>query len=218
MQRFGQFPGYTVQEVLDSPRYYERFLATDDTEPNQFVIIRSLSRELCHTVELRLFFQDACRKYAHVRMDGIIPIKEIGLSRTHGVFVVFSLSSPNLTFGTIAALAHSGKVAASASFYTSILLDAVKILRSAHHHQLEHYSLLPSDIHLTRDGDVCVVGFSDAMMRRRFHFETEMDEKFSAPEWRRHETLGVESDVYALGALLYQENSSRTNGSRAGWG
>ena len=31
-----------------------------------------------------------------------------------------------------------------------------------------------------------------------------MDEKYSAPEWRRHENLGVESDVYAVGALLYQ--------------
>ena len=137
MQRFGQFPGYTVQEVLDSPRYYERFLATDDAEPNQFVIIRSLSRELCHTVELRLYFQDACRKYAHVRMDGIIPIKEIGQSRTHGIFVVFPLTMPCLTFGTIAALAHSGKITVNASFYTSILLEAVKILRQAHQQQLE---------------------------------------------------------------------------------
>ena len=193
-----------MQEVLDSPRYYERFLATDDVEPNQFVIICSLNRELCHTVELRLYFQDVNRKYAHVRMDRLVPIKEIGQSRTHGVFVVFPLYFSYLTFGSIAALAHSGKIAANASFYTSILLEAVKTLKIAHHHQLEHYSLLPSEIHVSMDGDVYVVGYSDAMMRNRFHFETELDEKYSAPEWRRHETLGVESDVYAIGALLYQ--------------
>ena len=204
MQRFGHFPGYSVQEALDSPRYYERFLATDEMERDQWVIIRSLARDLCHTAELRLFYQDACRRYAHVRMDGIVPIKEIGESQTHGIFTVFYLNFSYLTFGEIAALAHSRKILVDAPFFTSILLDAVRTLKDAHAQELEHYTLLPSDIHISMDGDVYVVGYSDAAMRRRFHFETELDEKYSAPEWRRHETLSVESDVYAVGALLYQ--------------
>lgn len=52
--RYGQFPGYTVREALDSPRHYEWYLATEISS-QQWVTIKALSRDLCNVAELKLF-------------------------------------------------------------------------------------------------------------------------------------------------------------------
>lgn len=203
-QRAGHFPGYTIRETWDSPCHYEWYLATEDSVSKSWCIIQALSRELCHTVELRLYYQDACRAEAHVRVDGVLPIQEIGQSRTHGVYVVYPYRFPYLRVGEVAAEVARAHRKMTPCFCASVLLDAVRILDEASRQGLCHFGVLPHHILISRDGDVYVTGFIESAMRRRFHFDTELNEKFDAPEIRRHESVGVESDVYALGALLYQ--------------
>ena len=203
VQRGEQFPGYIIREIMDAPWNYNRYLA-QDSSTGQWVIIRSLNRELNHTIELRLGYQDACRKYATAKADGIIPILEMGTSYTTGVYAVYPYRFSYLTFGEISSLIQKRSIEVGLTFYASILLDAVRILESIYPQKIEHYSILPSSVTVNQFGDVCVVDFVDAIMRRRFHFQTELSEKFDAPEWRRHENVGVESDIYAISALLYQ--------------
>ena len=201
--RYGQFPGYTVREVLDSPRHYEWYLATE-TATQHWVTIKALSRDLCNVAELRLFFQDACRQGAHVRVDGILPTREIGVSRQLGVYVVYPYAFSSLSVGEMQAISASTRKLLQPSFCASVLLDAVRILDEAHKQNLRHYSLLPSDIFLSDKGETYVQGFVEAAMRRKFRLDTELGEKFTAPEVRRCDPATVQSDVYAIGALLYQ--------------
>jgi len=203
-QRSGQFPGYTIQEVVDSPRHYGKYLATEDNDPGQWVLIQSLSRELAHTMELRLGFQDACRQLARTRMDGIMTVREIGVSERAGIYIVHPHNFPSLTLGDVSVLCHDGILQVSPAFCASVLLEATRILDIAHQQQLCHFSLLPNNIHISPLGDITVTGFIEASMRRKYRFETELDAKFDAPEWRHCKSPGIASDVYAIGAFLYQ--------------
>ncbi len=203
-QRYGQFPGYTIQERVDSPRYYERFLATENSDPRNWCMIRCLNKELAGTAELRLCYQDACRHYAHFHLDGLVPVREMGMSRTHGFYIAYAYDFSYLSLGEISALFQRDEIRVNPAFMMSVLLDAVRILETAHANRLDHFGVLPPDIIVSPNGEVYVKGFVEVAMRRRYHFETEMLEKFEAPEWRRHETVGVESDVYAISSFLYQ--------------
>ncbi len=202
--RSGQFPGYTVRERLDSPRYYERYLATEDTVCKSWCVIRSLSKELSGIAELRLFFQQSCREVARHHVDGVVPIREIGMSHSHGVFAVYPYDWSFLSIGELTCCAQEKNIPFSPAAKISILLDAVRILEAAYAEGLCHFSILPGYIMLSQHGYVSVGGFVEAAMRRKFRVDMEMHEKFNAPEWRRCENVGVESDVYAIGALLFQ--------------
>ena len=150
--RYGQFPGYTVREALDSPRHYEWYLATEISS-QQWVTIKALSRDLCNVAELKLFFQDSCRQRAHVRVDGILPTREIGISRQLGVYVVYPYAFSSLSVGEMQAISATQKMPLTPAFCASVLLDAVRILDAAHQQNLCHYSLLPSDIFLSDKGE-----------------------------------------------------------------
>ncbi len=202
-QRSGQFPGYTIQEMLDSPRHYERYTAIEH-DTRQWVVIRALSRDLAGAVEIRMLYQDACRQYAHAHVDGLFEMREIGTNKIHGVYAVYAYKWAYMTCGEIAASVQKANVQMSPQFCVSVLMDATQILHEAWLQKLEHFAVSTNYINVSEDGETHVTGFVDALMRRRFRLDTELDEKFDAPEWRRCEPVGVESDVYAIAALLFQ--------------
>ena len=202
-QRNGQFPGYTIQEILDSPRHYERYTAVENAT-HKWVIIRALSRDLASAVEIRLQYQDACRQYAHANVDGLFEMHEIGTNKIHGVYAVYAYHWSYMTCGEMSAAVQKVGRLLPPQFCVSVLLDASRILHEAALQKLEHFAVSTNYINMSSDGEVHVMGFVDAMMRRRFRLDTELDEKFDAPEWRRCEPVGVESDIYAMAALLYQ--------------
>ncbi|MBQ9816160.1 MAG: protein kinase [Proteobacteria bacterium] len=193
-----------MRETLDSPRYYEYYLATAEEDSSRWYNIIALSKELCGTAELRLCFQDACRRYSHIQMPGLIPLCELGLSRSQGAYAVYPYEWAHLSIGEMSQLAGKGGNTLSPAFFASVLRDAVNVLDEAYQRQLTHFSLIPPYILMSQTGEVYVKGFVEAEMRRRFRFDSEMNEKFDTPEWRRHEAVSVESDVYSVGALLYQ--------------
>lgn len=201
-QRVGQFPGYTVRETLDTPRHYEKYLATEDRDNRGWFILQSLSRELCTITELRNSFLEYCRAAAHLSVDGVIPIREVNVSLSQGIYVVYPYDWSSLTVGQIPVteLKHN----LTPSFFVSIIVDAARILSNAHLSGVDHFSIIPPYIQISQYGDVYVGGFVEAAMRRKYHFDTELNEKFDSPEWRRREPVSISSDVYALGAMLYQ--------------
>ncbi|MBQ9396475.1 MAG: protein kinase [Proteobacteria bacterium] len=201
-QRVGQFPGYTVRESLDTPRHYEKYLATDDRDSHSWCILQSLSRELCTITELRNSFLEYCRVVAHLSVDGVIPIREVNVSLSQGVYAVYPYDWSGLTVGQIPV--KQLRLRLTPSFFVSIMLDAARILERAHASGVDHFSIIPPYIQVSQFGDVYVGGFVQAAMRRKYQFGTELSEKFDAPEWRRRDPVSIASDVYAIGALLYQ--------------
>lgn len=203
-QRPNQYPGYTIVEKLDSSRLYERYLAQEDGRSNRWVIIWSLSSELAHTAELRLCVQDASRHVARVKVDGVFEIYEIGTSESHGIYCVFPYDFPIVTFADLLVLSQSGELTLTPAHYASILLDAIKVIDAAYSIDLQHFALDPNHIFIAPSGDIYVAGFVESAMRRRFKMPTDFAPKLDAPEWRRHEQANLGSDVYAVGAMLYQ--------------
>lgn len=202
--RLGQFPGYTVRELLDSPRYYERFLVTVDDEPGRWAVIRALRPELSAAVEIRMFYQETCRRVSRVQFEGLVPILGIGVTRSNSIYAVYPYNESHLSFGEITALLLKDKIDIPPRYFTSVLCQVTRTLEKAYERELCHFSMLPCNIHITQYGDVNVFGFVEAAMRSHYHLDSELNEKFDAPEWRRHQEVGVASDVYAIGALVYQ--------------
>ncbi len=198
------FPGYVVREAMDSPPHYENFLATGEHGGCPWVVIRSLNRELAHTIELNRVFSEACHAQSRVRIDGVVPLREIGLSPTMGTFAVFPATFAPLSIFDISGLRQDHMLNVPASFYVSLMLDAARVLDAAHRQTLAHYTIQPDAIKITPEGNVIVTHFIEAAMRRSFKLASNLDDKHSAPEWRRGETPGVYSDVYAIAAQLFQ--------------
>jgi len=198
------FPGYVVREAMDSPQHYENFLATGEHSGCPWVVIRSLNRELAHTIELNRVFREACHAQSRVRIDGIVPLREIGHSPAMGTFAVFPATFAPLSIFDVSGLRQNHLINVPPSFYLSILLDAARILDAAHRQSLAHYTIQPDSIKITPEGNVLVTHFIEAAMRRSFRLDSNLDDKHSAPEWRRGEAPGVYSDVYAIAAQLFQ--------------
>ena len=204
LHRFGQFPGYIVREVLDSPRSYERYLVTEEGDPDKWAVIRALSPELSAAAEIRLYYQDVCRRVSRVQFEGLVPILAIGMTHANSVYAVYPYDGAHLTIGEISAKLLQNKKDVPPRIWTSILLSAARTLEKSYERQLCHFSTLPCTIHITQRGEVNVFGYVESAMRCRFHLDSELNEKFDAPEWRRRQEVGVGSDIYSIGALLYQ--------------
>ncbi len=198
------FPGYVIEEVLESSQHYHHFLAMDLRHRGQWVTIRALTPELAMTPELRAGFEEACRAQARVHIDGVSSIQEIGASPDYGTFVAMPATNATLTLVDISGLRLTRALQVPPSFYLSILLDATRILDAAHRQNLAHYTVMPDSIILNPNGRITIDHFIEAAMRRKFKLAGTLDDKHSAPEWRRGEQAGVYSDVYAISALLYQ--------------
>lgn len=197
------FPGYVLQEVIDSSQHYEKFLATDLQTPSRWYVIKALTKAIALTNEVRQVFEAACHAHARIQLSGIYPVHEIGISPRYGTFIVFPLAEAYLSLLDLSGLRKNGRLNAPAPFYVSIILEAARVLDAAHRQGLAHYTVMPTSVILRPSGDVCVCHFIEAAMRRRYHMGSWFDEKLSAPEWRKNATAGCYSDIYALSAFLY---------------
>ena len=71
------FPGYVLQEVIDSSQHYEKFLATDLQTPPHRYVIKALTKAIALTNEVRQVFEAACHAHARIQLPGIYPVHDI---------------------------------------------------------------------------------------------------------------------------------------------
>jgi tetratricopeptide (TPR) repeat protein len=97
------------------------------------------------------------------------------------------------------------------------LVDRLKLFRAicqavhyAHEHSVVHRDIKPSNILVTTEGTPKLLDFGIAkVITHDASFATAtgmnaMTPEYASPEQMRGETVGVESDIYSLGVLLYQ--------------
>jgi serine/threonine-protein kinase len=90
-----------------------------------------------------------------------------------------------------------------------LFLDVCDAVRYAHQNLVVHRDLKPSNILVTADGQAKLLDFGIAKLLDRDHDETEsgvrvMTPEYAAPEQVRGDPVTTATDVYALGAVLYE--------------
>src|SRR5690606_31548529 len=102
--------------------------------------------------------------------------------------------------------------------------DACTAVQHAHRHTLVHRDLKPSNILVTYDGAVKLLDFGiakelDALAQPADATRTVlrlMTPAYASPEQLRGEPVGVHTDVYALGVILYELLTDRLPFDAAG--
>ena len=198
-----RFPGYHIDDKLQSASFIQRFLAHSEEPEAAQVVITCLSDQLKSMRELQLYFQDCARRQAHLKLDGLLPIREMGSSADNGFYIVQNWLEA-IDLEDIRRLQLTSTLLMEPAVSGSIIAAMVRILEKCHAKGLIHTSLQPHHVYIDRNGELYITGFIEAEMRRRFDLPVNHDPKWDCPEQRRGTELTAASDIYAIGMLFYR--------------
>lgn len=88
-----------------------------------------------------------------------------------------------------------------------VIFKSAKALSYSHSQGVLHRDIKPSNIMLTEDGDTRIMDFSIAEITQNLQYTPDQvmgSPAYMSPEQVRRETLGVGSDLYSLGAVMFQ--------------
>ncbi len=146
----------------------------------------------------------ALRQATH---PGLVHVSRVGLARERlavmrGAFERFSLAQ-------VLARLHTREVHLPPALAFSIVLDLLGGLGAAHDVGVVHGALTPGNVLLSAEGQVGLADFGalqalQASAVLRAAFANKGRSSYRAPELARGEPATVASDLYAVGALLYE--------------
>jgi serine/threonine-protein kinase len=176
--------------------------ATDETGGR--VVASVLRGELVADSELREGFVTAGREAARVGHADSVWVLGHGLTDDGYPFVVSEL----LEGETFAKLVQRRRGRLYPAEALRLVRDALDVVAAAHANGIVHGELTPDRLFITDGGTIKVLGFGITALRRRAAELLEVDtvpdaESYRAPEQQRGGTAVAQSDLFALGAVLY---------------
>lgn len=203
---------YELEERIGAGRITAVFRATDRTE-QRTVAVKLLRRQLAVSEAARTRFRQQARRASHLAHDHLIPVYDLGEEQGHPYLVVEYLPGESLA----AYIEHAAPLPLDEAL---TLAHAIATgVGHAHNHGLIYGDLSLHDILFTTDRRPKVGNFGLAVAAAGERGQPAEaggpPSAYLAPEQRAGEPASVESDVYALGAILYTLLTGRLPPRRA---
>ena len=204
---------YEILEEIARGAYGLVFRARD-VELGREVAIKMLREDECDADARARFVREA-QVAARLQHPHIVRIFEAGEQAGIPYFVMELVEGLPLT-----AVIYMGGLDARA---TARLFEKVaRAVHAAHEHDIIHRDLKPGNILVRDDGDPVVMDFGIAHDARRRTALTRAGELLGTPQYMAPEQISgravdARSDVYALGAILYEQLTKRCPFDAAGF-
>jgi serine/threonine-protein kinase len=186
-------------------------LAMRDTQLDRVVALKRLRPDRASAAAIRHLLEEG-RLTAQLEHPNIIPVHDIGVSEDLGPFFTMKRVEGTTLDRILAAVASGAPEAEThpPMRLMIIFLQIVQAMAYAHASGVVHCDLKPSNVMIGRHGEVLVTdwGLARTVERAaapdRAPIKVAGTPQFMSPEQVEGKPLDARSDIYALGALLYQ--------------
>jgi serine/threonine-protein kinase len=180
------------------------------------VAIKRLSRQLTRKSDALKQFLDSARAATDIRHSNIAHIHEVGHTGDEVYLVMDYMMGESVA--TLMRELQSVGENLDFTIAATIVAEACAGLEAAHGLGILHERLTPHDIFVGYDGTVRVLDVGIAAPRARMIDDSlgaALELQYSSPERCQKEKLGPQTDVFSLGAMLWELNSGISPFERA---
>ncbi|MBC7794680.1 MAG: serine/threonine protein kinase, partial [Clostridia bacterium] len=214
-----QFGRYLLLDRLASGGMAEVYRARSATDGNRIIAIKCMLPALADDEEFANMFVDEAKLASQLQHPNIVQIFELGKFREQ-LYIAMELINGRDLRAVVRKAKKRGKPL-DAQFVAYVIARAAEGLDYAHHKtaldgtplRLVHRDVSPQNILVSYDGQVKVVdfGIAKADMRRTTSRVGILKGKFAymAPEQVKTGDVDGRTDIFALGAVLYETLAGR---------
>lgn len=193
---------YNVSETLGSGGMSTVYLAHDEVLGRD-VALKVLNRELTKQEEFVERFRREARSAAALSHPNIVQVYDRGESEDGDYYIAMEY----VPRGTLKdRIQHEGQLGTRTA--VEVAVQIAEALKEAHEHGVIHRDIKPQNVLVTTSGDVKVADFgiaraasSPTMTRENLALGTAA---YMSPEQATGEKVGPTSDLYSLGAVMYE--------------
>ncbi len=203
----GHFAAYSLLQELPKHPFLASFVAAPQDQPHRKRILHIFQGQDLPPVEAQLVFAEASRAEARTRVDGLVPVAEIGEWMGYP-FIAYEYCF-SISLETLVAHRQRHPDALPPAAAATLVYQAAHILANAHRAGLTHGALSAQHVLIEPSGDVSLTAFAEGHVRARFQVLNVAQPKDDPPELRRRDQSGPAADFYAIGALLFRALTGR---------
>jgi tRNA A-37 threonylcarbamoyl transferase component Bud32/DNA-binding NarL/FixJ family response regulator len=198
-------PGYRVLSQIGQGGMARVYLAERESDGGP-AVIKMLDPSLRNDQVFYKRFVQEYKLIASIHDEHVVRIYDQGLTGQHPYIVMEYLPG-----GTLAARIHEG-IAADAAL--RIAAEIAHALEAIHAHGIVHRDLKPANILFRADGRSAIVDFGlskdlGATTQLTLHGQLLSTPQYMSPEQCLGQRVDARSDLYALGAVLYEMLTGR---------
>ncbi len=202
-RRFGP---YEVRQLLGEGGMAQVYLAID-TRDNHEVAFKVLKPQYGSDANLCARFEREARSMARLAHENVVRILDCPRDGSHLAIVMAYVSGGSVRDRLQAVRLAGGKLAVDEAM--DMILQAAAGIDAAHRIGLVHRDVKPSNLLLDEHGKVKVADFGAIMVVEGATWLTGVGQQigtpaYMSPEQCRGERVGRETDVYSLGATLFE--------------
>ncbi len=203
---------YAVEERIGSGGFAEVHLARVRAGPlaGSTVVVKRLLSSACDAESVALLLREA-RLASRLHHPGVVEVLETGQHEGRPYLVLEHVDGPDLA--RLLARVKARRIELPAAFAAFIVRRAAEALQAAHSARgadgrllgLVHCDVSPSNILVSRTGEVKVTDFGVARVAGALGRGRALGKvRYLAPEILRGEPVDARTDVFGLGAVLFE--------------
>lgn len=197
---------YKVEKRLSQRATSDLYLALD-TELDRPVFLEVLQKDIYEESELSMEFQKRMETVAQLKHDNIAAINDVGVTSENQPYAVIEYVSGKTLAELLAELSERNVLMPTADALT-LVRQVADALATAHDAGIVHHDLQPENILIAQNNKPILIDLGVPITNEPLPEETSEPAPqrldYASPEQLRGEPLTNRSNIYSLGAILYE--------------